>query len=668
MKGLYIYALLSQALAWSGSAHIDISWLAWNLMGRTGKRYLRQHLGKDPRDIYRASTWPDSDAAIGKYPESDKLHYSNTPYRDCQSFDLGRDCGRRGSRKCIVTGFTNFAIMASDPSQPDIVRADAIKFLLHLLADMHQPLHTGFSDDFGGNSIHLSQPEMSLHEIWDNGLFNTSIQEKSVPPLENTIQLPRDMSSRENLLQYASEVVSETSTKYTCDYAYTDTTGKYIETNSILSEDYMISRKAIAMDRLRIAGIRLAEFISALAENYFSKVRSPKRVPGSTPKQIEVSNQFAVLEDLLEDAQDSDEAAGIVAPSIIQESVEMIAVVSKIPKHKLDDGTYEIDQFFERPQSVANVNLTDIIFMRIGRMVILSSRSVLDNPIRKKYPAVVSDQVFSIKYTSRGKHRHGHNLDLAVDRDCSFDRRLTVDDVQLILKNHYGERFKYSMAVVEIPFEDPTHFPVLSHEVRASSQPTSLRRYRLWRVGGFRADQVSGALRQMDSRYNDHLDVLRLQVQGASRQNISLQEYWEKNLIRNLQVASAIQIQHTLVFFHRDTFMTPCAPRRFMLFTTVANLDSPFILIDTNLFDGDFTPRLVYTLMRIQELKSERNPASIGTLVPEMFHFFKIYADTGMDRLRNSPFQEIAVYPSPYSDTVAYFQWNLTSEFISKSC
>ena len=56
---------------------------------------------------------------------------------------------------------------------PDWQRLMALKYLVHLVGDVHQPLHAGFLDDRGGNSYHLQRfmAESNLHAVWDSGLI-----------------------------------------------------------------------------------------------------------------------------------------------------------------------------------------------------------------------------------------------------------------------------------------------------------------------------------------------------------------------------------------------------------------------------------------------------------------------------------------------------------------
>ena len=143
-------------------------------------RYIREHLMGVPQVSKRrsiqalvdASTWADQLVDSGELPWSADLHFSHTPYRNCQQFDFDRDCGFDRSGRCLVSGIANYTRRASDIALPLSERADAIKFLIHFVADAHQGLHVGFAEDFGGNAISLAHPaENNLHEAWDSFLL-----------------------------------------------------------------------------------------------------------------------------------------------------------------------------------------------------------------------------------------------------------------------------------------------------------------------------------------------------------------------------------------------------------------------------------------------------------------------------------------------------------------
>jgi len=53
-------------------------------------------------------------------------------------------------------------------------KLDALRFLVHMLGDLHQPLHVGLAEDRGGNTIRVKwfKTETNLHSVWDEELVD----------------------------------------------------------------------------------------------------------------------------------------------------------------------------------------------------------------------------------------------------------------------------------------------------------------------------------------------------------------------------------------------------------------------------------------------------------------------------------------------------------------
>ena len=66
----------------------------------------------------------------------------------------------------------NIAVLASNAD--DGVRLKALKYLVHFIGDVHQPLHAGYKDDRGGNtySLRAFMRQSNLHSVWDSGLIS----------------------------------------------------------------------------------------------------------------------------------------------------------------------------------------------------------------------------------------------------------------------------------------------------------------------------------------------------------------------------------------------------------------------------------------------------------------------------------------------------------------
>ena len=95
-----------------------------------------------------------------------------------------QDCG--AAKSCIFTALRDDSLRLADKSRPDIERAKAMILLGHWIGDIHQPLHVGFSDDRGGNSLHVrrgpkqgrankpcKRGQYNLHSVWDSCLVES---------------------------------------------------------------------------------------------------------------------------------------------------------------------------------------------------------------------------------------------------------------------------------------------------------------------------------------------------------------------------------------------------------------------------------------------------------------------------------------------------------------
>jgi hypothetical protein len=93
------------------------------------------------------------------------LHFVNFAAPDCR-YVAPRDC-RDG--RCVVAAIERYARVLGDRSQSRDERAEALRFVVHFVADVHQPLHAGYRSDRGGNrhQVRLDGRGTNLHAVWD---------------------------------------------------------------------------------------------------------------------------------------------------------------------------------------------------------------------------------------------------------------------------------------------------------------------------------------------------------------------------------------------------------------------------------------------------------------------------------------------------------------------
>jgi S1/P1 Nuclease len=82
---------------------------------------------------------------------------------------------RGPAQDCVVNKIEEFSAELKSPSAPAAERLLALKFLIHFVGDLHQPLHAADHQDRGGNCVSLSAPlgaQNNLHAYWDVAVVN----------------------------------------------------------------------------------------------------------------------------------------------------------------------------------------------------------------------------------------------------------------------------------------------------------------------------------------------------------------------------------------------------------------------------------------------------------------------------------------------------------------
>ncbi|CAN8100375.1 unnamed protein product [Discula destructiva] len=160
-----------QALAWGGFGHITIAYLASNFVQPQTADYFQTLLRNDTADyLANVATWADSIRYTKWGHYTGVYHFidaKDTPPTAC-SVDLQRDCKPEG---CVVTAIQNYTSQILDREMPAWLRAQAAKFVVHFVGDIHQPLHV---EDVarGGNGILVlwQGHELNLHHVWDSSI------------------------------------------------------------------------------------------------------------------------------------------------------------------------------------------------------------------------------------------------------------------------------------------------------------------------------------------------------------------------------------------------------------------------------------------------------------------------------------------------------------------
>lgn len=147
---------------------------------------LRRYCGSTTRDLMAdASTWADDMRGSAK---NGPWHYIDIP-RGAAHGSLAQFCGNDG---CVTQAIAEqLAILKNKDADPHL-RADALRYVIHFVGDLHMPLHASTNNDEGGNCVPLTylrrHPQEdtnhftpNLHDLWDTAILERDM-EGAAPP------------------------------------------------------------------------------------------------------------------------------------------------------------------------------------------------------------------------------------------------------------------------------------------------------------------------------------------------------------------------------------------------------------------------------------------------------------------------------------------------------
>lgn len=180
MAGLAI-AILSvllkpnAALAWGSEGHRVTGLVAAELLTPRARLRLNDLIpGADIGDI---ANYIDLNRTTltALMPNSDKWHYDNQPVCQTQSYEEYCPKGECASARVPV-----LIKVLADFTNPPEIRAIAARFLIHIVGDIHQPLHAADDADAGANFKNVLLPGATaarrLHSVWDSDLVKLALR------------------------------------------------------------------------------------------------------------------------------------------------------------------------------------------------------------------------------------------------------------------------------------------------------------------------------------------------------------------------------------------------------------------------------------------------------------------------------------------------------------
>lgn len=151
--------------AWGGDGHRIVARVAERELTPAARAEVTRLLALEPvATLESVSTWADETRSHA----TAHWHYVNFPRNGACDFAAAPLCMEG---MCVVTAIERqTAVLAS--AATDEARLKALKYVVHFVADVHQPLHAGYADDRGGNQyqVYVFGRGTNLHAVWDSAL------------------------------------------------------------------------------------------------------------------------------------------------------------------------------------------------------------------------------------------------------------------------------------------------------------------------------------------------------------------------------------------------------------------------------------------------------------------------------------------------------------------
>lgn len=247
------------ARAWGAEGHKVVALIAMTELTPSAKRQIQQILGGDLTDSMEdASVWADQ---IRRYRrETAPWHYVDIEITS-QGYNAQRDC-HEGN--CVVAQIGKDIRVLGDRNSPAALRVEALKFLIHFVGDVHQPLHCADNHDRGGNEIHVvaGRRHANLHEIWDADVVRAlGRQPEAVSShlAANITESEKRRWARGSAIDWANESFGIAKSEI---YGRNRISGTMTEVS--LPQGYARSEDQIAAVQLQKAGVRLAILLNRI--------------------------------------------------------------------------------------------------------------------------------------------------------------------------------------------------------------------------------------------------------------------------------------------------------------------------------------------------------------------------------------------------------------------
>lgn len=245
----FIFTGFSGMDVWGPTGHRATGEIAEKYLTNRAKRKIDKLL--EGESLAFVSTHADEIKSDKKYSKFHAWHYVNMP------LDGNYETADKNPKGDLVTGIDYCVQTLKDENSSISDKRFYLKMLVHLVGDLHQPMHVGQKEDKGGNTIQVQwfKKGTNLHRVWDSNMLEE--WGMSYAELANNA---KDLSKEE-----IKEIKKGTVLDWVKDtHKLTKKVYNSVETGENLRYRYSYDHFPIVRDQLQKGGIRLAKLLNEI--------------------------------------------------------------------------------------------------------------------------------------------------------------------------------------------------------------------------------------------------------------------------------------------------------------------------------------------------------------------------------------------------------------------
>ena len=158
------------SFSWGVTGHRVVGEIAQRHLSVKAKKELKKLIGRET--LAQWANWPDfiKSDTTGTWTAASKWHYVNIAGNLSKEEFMSKLQSLPGEN--LYSQIKAMTAQVKDRTLSQEKRQIALRFLIHFVGDLHQPLHVGREEDQGGNKISVTwfDRPTNLHSVWDNSL------------------------------------------------------------------------------------------------------------------------------------------------------------------------------------------------------------------------------------------------------------------------------------------------------------------------------------------------------------------------------------------------------------------------------------------------------------------------------------------------------------------